>query len=166
MPTDSERCCPRCGHITHEGRYCLYCGYDFSLSLQGTEANEYFTGAECGILGLVAGLQIGAAIGLSAVQPDPTLILAEGAAGAAFGAASSGWLGYRLAKPVQQSFRRILLALCAAGLGALIIAIGGWGNVDTVFLSAIGLTAFFYMAALYAVRHSLRKGDEDGFREY
>ncbi len=170
MAPELQRRCPRCERMlvdTPEGPRCLYCGYDFSVSPEDIDAGEYFTGAECGVLGLLAGLQIGAAIGLVGGDPEPdaAFVALSAGVGAVLGAVLGGWLGCRLSRPRRRNFRLLLLAACGAGLGGLVVAVTGWGNVDTVLIVAVGLGALLYASGLYAAQHSSGKGDRDDCRE-
>ena len=170
MTPDLQRRCPRCERVlveTPKGPRCPYCGYDFSVSPEDIDAGEYFTGGECGVLGLLAGLEIGAAIGLVGGDPeaDPVLVLLSAGVGAVLGALIAGWVGYRVAPPRRRNFRLLLLAACGAGLGVLVMAVAGWGNVDTVVLVAVGLGGLLYVSGLYAARHGVGKEDSDVSRE-
>ncbi len=170
MGLDSERRCPRCDRAivdTPKGPRCLYCGYDFSVPPEDIDAGEYFTGAECGVLGLLAGLEIGVAIGLVGGDPEPdaAVLLLSAGVGALLGAVLGGWWGQRLARARRRNFRLLLLAACGAGLGVLVMAVAGWGRVDTVVLVAVGLGALLYASGLYAARHGVGKGHSDNSRE-
>ncbi len=170
MAPDSQQRCPRCERMivdTPEGPRCLYCGYDFSVLPEDIDAGEYFSGAEYGVLGLLAGMEIGAAIGLAGGDPEPdaAFVLLSAGVGAVLGAMLGGWLGYRLSRPRRRGFRLLLLAACGAGLGGLVMAVAGWGNVDTVLLVAVGLGALLYASGLYAARCSVGRGYSDDFRE-
>ncbi len=163
MAGDSERRCPRCGRAlvdTPEGPRCLYCGYDFSVPPEDIDGGEYFSGAECGVLGLLAGLEIGAALGLvsSGSAPASGLTLVSAGVSAVLGAALGGWLGNRLARPRRRSFRLLLLSACAAGLVVLLAAVTSWGSVETVMLGSVILTVLIYLSALWAARYGARGG--------
>ena len=131
MAGDSEQRCPRCERAlvdTPDGPRCLYCGYDFSVPPEDIESGEYFSGAECGVLGLLAGLEIGVALALASSGPAP-------APGATLVSAGVG-----------------------AVLGALVMAVTGWGSVDTVVLGAVIMTVLIYLSALWAARYGARGG--------
>ena len=128
MGPDSERRCPRCDRAivdTPKGPRCLYCGYDFSVSPEDIDTGEYFSGGECGVLGLLAGLEIGAAIGLAGGdrEPDTAFLLLSAGVGALLGAMIAGWVGHRLARARRRNFRLLLLAACGAGLGVLVMVL-------------------------------------------
>ena len=166
MANQSKNRCPRCERQlarTPQGRYCPYCGCDFPVSPEDIEAGEYFTGAECGVLGFLAGLELGAALGLAAGSSAPasTLLAVSAAAGALLGAVLGGWLGYRLAAPVRRNFKLLLLSACAAGIIVLALAATRMGNVDTIVAVEVLASAVIYVTALYVQRHSRRRGDAE-----
>ncbi len=163
MAGDCERRCPRCERAlvdAPDGPRCLYCGYDFSVPPEDIEGGEYFSGAECGVLGLLAGLEIGAALGLasSGSTPVPGATLSSAGVGAVLGAVLGGWLGNRFSRPRRRSFRLLLLSACGAGLGVLVMTAAGWGSVDSVVLGSVILTVLIYLSALYAARYGARAG--------
>lgn len=170
MVGDSEQRCPRCERAlvdSPDGRRCLYCGYDFSVPPEDIEGGEYFSGAECGVLGLLAGLEIGVALALASSGPAPVpgVTLLTAGVGAVLGAVLGGWLGSRLSRPRRRNFRLLLLSTCGAGLGALAMAAAGWGSVDTVVLGSVILTVLIYLSALWAHRYGAREGKPGEFRE-
>ena len=170
MAGDSKRWCARCERMlvdTPDGPRCLYCGYDFSVPPEDIDRGEYFSGAECGVLGLLAGLEIGVALALASSGPAPVpgATLISAGVGAVLGAVLGGWLGNRLSRPRRRSFRLLLLSACAAGLGALVMAVTGWGSVDTVVLGSVILTVLIYLSALWAHRYGAREGKPGEFRE-
>ncbi len=152
---DSENRCPRCGRELAQGEqglYCRHCGYDFSVSPEELAAGGYFTGSECGVLGLIAGVEVGVARGLAAGGGEPAAGLVAGmAAGVGLAAAVlSGWLGNRLAAGVRRSFRRLLLSACGAGMLTFLLAAGGLLSIDALLLVEVGSTVAVYLTVSYA----------------
>ncbi len=150
-----EQQCPRCGRRLVRGKqglYCRYCGYDFSVPPEELEAGGYFTGSECGVLGLIAGVEIGMALGLAVSGDEPGGGLVAGmAVGVGLAAAVfSGWLGNRLATGVRRSFRRLLLSACGAGMLTFLLAAGSLLSIDALLLVEVGSTAAVYLAVSYA----------------
>ena len=168
MDLDRVRCCPRCERALvdgPDGPRCLYCGYDFSVSPDDIDAGEYFTAGETAVLGLLAGLEIGIALGVvtddSAASPVPVYALLGAAVGGLFG----GWLGGRLAQRWRKKFRLLLLSGCAAGLVVLVAALAGWGNTDSLLAGWVALIGFIYLVAQRAAELGSNEGDTGGCSE-
>lgn len=162
MADEYDNQCPRCDRRlvrTPGGRRCLYCGYDFSVPPEALEAGDYFTGAECGVFGLVVGLELGAAVGLTAGNGESTAVPWMAGGGALLGAVFSGWLANRVAPGVRRSFRRLLLSAWAAGILVLLLATAGLASVDAVLIIQVAATAVVYLGVSYMARVPGREGD-------
>ena len=163
MADASDDCCPRCERRlvrTPQGRYCPYCGYDFSVSPEDLDAGEYFTGAECGVFGLIIGLELGAALGLAAGGESMATVVAWAAGGGALLLGLlSGWLGNRINPGLRRSFRRLLLSACAAGILVFSLSAAGLASVDAILLIEVGATAGVYLTVTQVTRLIDREGD-------
>ena len=167
MDFDRVRRCPRCERALidgPDGPRCLYCGYDFSVSPEDIDAGDYFTAGETAVLGVLAGLELGVALGAAAVDSSshPNTIAISATLGALLGGLVGGWLGARLAQRWRKKFRLLLLSACAAGLVVLIVALAGWGGTDSLLGSSVALTGLIYLVAQRAAR---QRADEGGAGE-
>lgn len=148
--------CPRCERRlvrTPQGRYCPYCGYDFSTPPEDLEAGEYFTGAECGVFGLIIGLELGVALGVAGGGESPaSLVPWTAGGGGVLGAVLSGWLANRIAPPLRRGLRRLLLSACAAGILVFSLASAGLRSVDAIIIIQVGATAVVYLTVTYLTR--------------
>jgi len=160
---DWHRRCPRCERALvdgPDGPRCLYCGYDFSVSPDELDQGMYFAAGETAILGLLAGLQIGAALGLVVADPvkQPSILAVAAGFGALIGGLFGGGVGRYLAWQWRSKFRLLLLAACTAGIVVLSAAVAGWMGVETVLLGAVGVTALIYLIGCRAARQHHREG--------
>ena len=164
MADRSEDECPRCQRRlahTPQGWHCPYCGYDFSISPEALDSGEYFAGAECGVFGLIIGLELGAALGLAAGGGEAMgwTLVGAAAGGGLLGAVFSGWLANRVAAEMRRGLRRLLLSACAAGIVVLLLAAAGLTNIDTLLLMQLGTTLAVYLTSTYATRLLERGGN-------
>ena len=161
--------CPRCERRlvrTPQGRYCPYCGYDFSVPPESLEAGEYFTGAECGVFGLIIGLELGASVGRALGGESTATVVAWAAGGGAvLAAVLSGWLANRIAPTLRRGFRRLLLSACAAGILVFSLASVGLASVDAILIIELGATAVVYLTVTYVTRLIDREGDDAAERK-
>jgi len=165
MASNSRQRCPRCDRVLvdgPDGPRCLYCGYDFSVSPEDIDEGEYFTAGETAVLGLLAGLEIGVALGVVADGSAASPVPVYGLLGAAVGGLFGGWLGARLARQWRKQFRLLLLSACAAGLVVLVAAFAGWSSTDALLAGSVALTGLIYLAAQ---RAAAWRADEGEVRE-
>ena len=170
MAANAEQRCPRCERVlvsTLGGLRCLFCGYDSSLPREASEAGEYSAGVECGLFGLIAGLELGAALAVAGGTgpPNPTALLAQASLAGLLGAVLGGWLGGRLAWSRWRNFRLFLLAACAAGLVVLLAALLSWAGTDGVWFGMASLTALVYLTAVRVTRYTPHEGETEPPRE-
>ncbi len=168
MDLNRIRRCPRCDRALvdgPDGPRCLYCGYDFSVSPEDIDAGQYFNASETAVLGLLAGLEIGVALGVvadgSAASSVPVYALFGVVVGGLFG----GWLGGRLAWRWRSKFRLLLLSACAAGLVVLVVALAGWGSTDGLLGSSVALTGLIYLISQRAAVQRADRGEVGEGRE-
>ncbi len=168
MVGDSRQRCPRCDRVLvdgPDGPRCLYCGYDFSISPEQLDEGDYFTASEMAVLGLLAGLEMGIALGVMADDSITSPVTVYGLLGAAVGGLFGGWLGGRLAEQWRSKFRLLLLAACAAGLVVLVAAFAGWGGIDTVIGGSVALTVLIYLISQRAAAQRVDGGEVGEDRE-
>ena len=170
MDLDRVRRCPRCERALvdgPDGPRCLYCGYDFSVSPQQLDEGQYFNASETAVLGLLAGLEIGVALGVVAVDAssNPKVMAINAAIGALLGGLFGGCLGGRLAQRWRKKFRLLLLSACASGLVILVVAMAGWGNTDSLLAGWVALIGFIYLVAQRAAELGSNEGDTGGCGE-
>jgi len=170
MVGDCRQRCPRCDRVLvdgPDGPRCLYCGYDFSVSPGDIDAGDYFTAGETAVLGLLAGLEIGAGLGTAAVDSinHPHTVAISAVLGALLGGLLGGWWGGRLAQRWRKKFRLLLLSACAAGLAVFLVALAGWGNTDTLLGGSVALTALIYLISQRAAAQRVDEGTVGEGRE-
>ncbi len=168
MDFDRVRRCPRCDQALidgPDGPRCLYCGYDFSVSPEDIEAGQYFNASETAVLGLLAGLEIGVALGVVADDSSTSLIPVYALFGATVGGLVGGWLGSRLARRWRSKFRLLLLSACAGGLVVLVTALAGWDSTDGLLGGSVALTGLIYLISQRAAAQRADRGEVGESRE-